>query len=116
LERHSAPLANCCTPIEKERILTAISRKADETFSRNPRDHQPGTASTSATSWDNTCRAGCGAGSMQKTANMLEAIFLGMRSRIVKPVNYDSVGRIFQKEKESPILCHIMTVWEEGSF
>jgi hypothetical protein len=27
---------NCCTPIEKERILTAIHREADETFAKKP--------------------------------------------------------------------------------
>jgi hypothetical protein len=40
---------------------------------------------------------------MQKRAHMLEAIFRGMKSGATKPVSYNKVKGIIQRQEENPI-------------
>jgi hypothetical protein len=69
-------LVNCCTPTEREKILTAANREAEEAFAKDPIGQHTGDVTVPITEphWDyNT------SGRMWRRANMLEAILREIR-------------------------------------
>jgi hypothetical protein len=70
-------LANCCTPTEREKILTATHREADEGFTRDPIGWHPGdeTVPTNEPHWDYNTPGG-----MPRRAHVLKAILRGIKS------------------------------------
>jgi hypothetical protein len=68
-------LTNCCTSIEKERILAATMKEINETFARHSQDHNPEADMDFSPP-----------GGMQRSAN---EILQGRNSGTAKPINYD---------------------------